>query len=87
MYLDREWLKENFIEGTPENTKVGDQVYVHGIDGVDEVLYKHTVQEVLENSIRSIENNYMTLPYVDHPVSRGVEAHRFWYFKRETKEE
>lgn len=83
MYLlDQEWIKENFIEGTKENTKAGDRVYVSGIDGVDEVLYEHTVHEVLDNSIRSTENNDMILPYVDHPVSRGVEEHRFWYLKR-----
>ncbi|UAV84455.1 hypothetical protein phi18_185 [Bacillus phage phi18] len=82
MYLDQEWLRENFIEGTTENTKVGDRVYVSGIDGVDEVLYEHTVHEVLDNSIRSTENNDMILPYVDHPVSRGVGENRFWYLKR-----
>lgn len=43
MLLDQQWLKENFIEGTTENTKEGDKVYVNGIDGVDEVLYEHTV--------------------------------------------
>ncbi|WIT26121.1 hypothetical protein [Bacillus phage SPO1L2] len=83
MYLlGQKWLRENFIEGTTENTKVGDRVYVSGIDGVDEVLYEHTVHEVLDNSIRSTENNDMILPYVDHLVSRGMEEHRFWYLKR-----
>lgn len=80
--LDKKWLEDNYIVGNVDNTYEGMEVFVSGYDGVDEVLFPHTVLKVKETTIISWENN----PQSVIPLSqRGSGERSIWYIKKEFK--
>lgn len=82
--LDNKWLEENFIEGDILNTKVGDTVYVSGYDGVDEVLFPHTVISFDEDlAVTEEQNDRAVIP----SSQRGLYSRSLWYLKRDKAQE
>ncbi|QEG04205.1 hypothetical protein [Bacillus phage BC-T25] len=80
--LPEDWVDENYIKGTKENTTEGMEVFVRGYDGVDEVLFPHRVLTVKEDTIISIETN----PQSVIPLSeRGSAERSQWYIKKKFK--
>lgn len=80
--LPEDWIRDNYIVGTKDNTHEGMEVFVRGYDGVDEVLFPHSVLTVKENTIVSIETN----PQSVIPLSeRGSAERSQWYIKKKFK--
>lgn len=77
--LSEDWIAENYIVGTEDNTEVGDRVYIKGYDVIDEVMFPHIVTEVNDYSIKSKEDNPA---YSIPPWERGTTSSFEWYIKR-----